>query len=179
MSKRLPNHTIDTAPAGARPILQNLIDASPAKRFLNLHAEMAHAPAVLSGYTALRSVIIEHGTLEQKVGAALAVTTAARIGNAYMLGIASRIALMHGWTEAQIAALRTCAPLGAPKMDALIALIGEAAANAGTVSDATWQAGLEVGWTSNELAEAFAHLGLTLFTGYFLNYAQTELDALW
>jgi hypothetical protein len=179
MSKRLPNHTIDDAPAGARPILQNLIDASPAKRFLNLHAEMAHAPAVLSGYTALRSVIVEHGTLEQKVGAALAVTTAAKIGNAYMLGIASRIAMMHGWTEAQIAALRAGAPLGDRKLDALTTVVGEAAANAGNVSDATWQAGLEAGWSSNELAEAFAHLGLTVFTGYFLNYAQTDLDALW
>jgi hypothetical protein len=27
-----------------------------------------------------------------------------------------------------------------------------------------------------ELAEAFAHLGLTMFTGYFLNYAQTDTD---
>ena len=27
-----------------------------------------------------------------------------------------------------------------------------------------------------ELAEAFAHLGLTMFTGYFLNYAQTASD---
>jgi hypothetical protein len=28
-----------------------------------------------------------------------------------------------------------------------------------------------------QLAEAFAYLGLTLFTGYFLNYAQTDPDA--
>jgi len=26
------------------------------------------------------------------------------------------------------------------------------------------------------LAEAFAYLGLTVFTSYFLNYAKTELD---
>jgi hypothetical protein len=179
MSTRLSNITIGDAPEGARPILQSLIDASPAKRFLNLHAQMAHAPAVLSGYTALRSVIVEHGTLEPKVGAALAVTTAAKIGNAYMLGIASRIAQMHGWTEAQIAALRTGSPLGDRKIDVLTTVIGEAAANAGTVSDASWQSALQAGWSSDELADAFAHLGLTLFTGYFLNYAQTEVDAMW
>ena len=28
------------------------------------------------------------------------------------------------------------------------------------------------------LTEAFAYLGLTLFTAYFLNYAETELDLL-
>jgi hypothetical protein len=27
-----------------------------------------------------------------------------------------------------------------------------------------------------QLAEAFAYLGLTVFTGYFLNYAQTDPD---
>jgi hypothetical protein len=26
------------------------------------------------------------------------------------------------------------------------------------------------------LAEAFAYLGLTVFTAYFLNYAQTDVD---
>ncbi|HMD93352.1 MAG TPA: hypothetical protein VKG80_11990 [Trebonia sp.] len=30
--------------------------------------------------------------------------------------------------------------------------------------------------TSQQLAEAFAYLGLTVFTSYFLNYAATELD---
>jgi hypothetical protein len=32
------------------------------------------------------------------------------------------------------------------------------------------------GWSSEQLAEAFAYLGLTVFTAYFLNYAATELD---
>jgi len=33
-----------------------------------------------------------------------------------------------------------------------------------------------MGWTDEQLAEAFAYLGLTLFTGYLFNYAQTDLD---
>jgi hypothetical protein len=32
------------------------------------------------------------------------------------------------------------------------------------------------GWSDEQLAEAFAYLGLTVFTSYFLNYAGTELD---
>ena len=38
-------------------------------------------------------------------------------------------------------------------------------------SPMTWMA-----WTSAELAEAFAYLALTIFTAYFLNYAQTPND---
>lgn len=34
----------------------------------------------------------------------------------------------------------------------------------------------EAGWGDDQLAEAYAYLGLAVFTGYFLNYAATELD---
>ncbi len=33
-----------------------------------------------------------------------------------------------------------------------------------------------MGWTDEQLAEVIAYLGLTVFTGYFLNYAQTDID---
>ena len=55
-------------------------------------------------------------------------------------------------------------------------MVREAAANSGNVTDVTWKAAQQGGWGDAELAEAFAHLGLTMFTGYFLNYAQTDLD---
>ena len=61
-------------------------------------------------------------------------------------------------------------------IDVLTDLIREAAANAGTVTETTWKAAQAAGWTDQQLAEAFAYMGLTVFTGYFLNYAQTEID---
>ena len=44
------------------------------------------------------------------------------------------------------------------------------------VSDTTWHEAVGRGWGDEQLAEAFAYLGLTVFTSYFLNYAATELD---
>jgi len=137
---------------------------------------MAHSPAVLAAYTSLRAVIAEHGTLDLKVSWALNLATAATVGNDYMIGIASRFARMNGWTEAQIAALRTGTTTGDTKIDALTGVIREAAANSGIVTEATWMAAQQGGWSDAQLAEAFAQLGLTVFTGYFLNYAQTEPD---
>ena len=32
------------------------------------------------------------------------------------------------------------------------------------------------GWSDEQLADAFAYLGSTVFTGYYLNYAQTDPD---
>jgi hypothetical protein len=55
-------------------------------------------------------------------------------------------------------------------------VVREAAANSGHVSDVTWGRATGSGWSSEQLAEAFAYLGLTVFTAYFLNYAATELD---
>jgi hypothetical protein len=150
---RIRTHTVEDAPAASRPVLQNLSKSSPTGRFLNLHAQMAHSPAVLAAYTSLRGVIAE--------------------------GIASRLAQMSGWAEEQIVALRTGTPTHDAKIDVLTSLIREATANSGNVTDATWKAALQAGWSDAQLTDAFAYLGLTVFTGYFLNYAQTDKDALW
>src|SRR5476649_1848340 len=104
---RIPTHTLADAPEASRPILQKIVQASPSGRPLDLHAQMAHAPAVLAAYASLRAVIAEHGALEAKVSWALNLATAAVVGNDYMIGIASRFARMSGWSDDQISALES------------------------------------------------------------------------
>jgi hypothetical protein len=41
------------------------------------------------------------------------------------------------------------------------------------LANITWKAALEAGWNDEQLAEAFATVGATVFTAYFLNYAKT------
>ena len=93
-----------------------------------------------------------------------------------MIGITSRLAQMNGWAEEQVAALRTGTPTSDARIDLLVGLVREAAAHSGNVTDATWKAAQQAGWSDAQLTDAFAHVGATLFTGYFLNYAQTDLD---
>ena len=173
---RIPTHTVEDAPVGSRTLLQQIAQSSPTGRPLNLHAQMAHSPAVLAAYTSLRAVIAAHSALEPKVSWALNLATAVTVGNGYMIGIATRFARMNGWTEEQIFALRSGATTGDSRIDVLARLVREAAANSGSVTDATWKAAQDGGWSETQLAEAFAHLGLTVFTGYFLNYARTDAD---
>ena len=173
---RFPSHTVEDAPDASRPILQQIAQSSPTGRPLNAHAEMAHSPAVLAAYASLRAVTAERGTFDPKVSWALNLATAGTVGNGYMIGIASRFARMNGWTEAQIAALRAGTATGDTKVDALTSVVREAAAHSGNVTDATWKAAQRGGWSDAQLADAFAYLGLTVFTGYFLNYAQTDPD---
>ncbi len=107
---RIPTHTVEDAPAASRPLLQKIIQSTPTGRPANLHAQMAHSPAVLTAYTSLRAVLAELSTFDPKVGAALTLATAAGVGNGYMIRIASRLAHMNGWAEEQVTAMRTGTP---------------------------------------------------------------------
>src|ERR1700736_5340532 len=86
------------------------------------------------------------------------------------------LALRDGWHQDQGEALLAGEDLGEEKSDALIGVVREAAANSGHVSDLAWARAAGRGWSDEQLAEAFAYLGLTVFTSHFLNYAETELD---
>jgi hypothetical protein len=176
---RIPTHTVDDAPVGSRLLLQKIVQSTPSGRPANLHAQMAHSPAVLTAYASLRAVLAEHTSFDPKVGAALTLATAAGVGNAYMIRIASRLAHMNGWSEEQITALRMGTLTSDFKIAALTSLVREAAANSGNVTDATWKGAQQAGWSDEQLSDAFAYVGGTVFTGYFLNYAQTDMDAVW
>ncbi|MEH2492985.1 hypothetical protein [Bradyrhizobium sp. AZCC 2230] len=172
---RIPTHTVEDAPAASRALLQKIVEATPMGRPANLHAQMAHSPAVLTAYTSLRAALAAT-TFDPKVGAALTLAAAAGVGNNYMTRIASRLAQMNGWTEEQVTALATGISTSDAKIDVLAGLVREAAANSGHVADTTWKAAQKGGWNDEQLTDAFAYLGATVFTGYFLNYAQTDLD---
>ena len=62
---RIPTHTIEDAPQASRPLLADLIQFSPTGKLLNLHAQMAHAPAVLEAYVSIRRATSAAGTLDQ------------------------------------------------------------------------------------------------------------------
>ncbi|MGE5293166.1 MAG: carboxymuconolactone decarboxylase family protein [Micromonosporaceae bacterium] len=173
---RIPSRTIEDAPDASRPLLEDMLQFSPTGQLLNLHAQMAHAPAVLEAYVSIRRATGRPGTLEPPVRTALMLATAVAAESEYAIAIISLLALRSGWRPGQIEALRAGKDLGDGKTDALIGVMREAAGNSGRVNDATWARATGSGWSDEQLAEAFGYLGLTVFTSYFLNYAATELD---
>ena len=173
---RIPTHTVEDAPQACRRLLANVIQFSPTGRPLNLHGQMAHSPAVLVAYTSLRAATAQHGTVGPRLSAALMLAAGGATGNDYVVAITSRLAQLAGWTDEQIAALRAGTATGDATVDAIAGLVREATANSGKVSDSAWSGAVDAGWSDEQLTEAFAYLGLTVFTAYFLNYAQTDLD---
>jgi alkylhydroperoxidase family enzyme len=173
---RIPSHSIEDAPQESRALLAEMVQFSPTGRLLNLHAQMAHAPAVLEAYVSIRRATARLGTLEAPVRSALMLAEAVHDRSDYALAIISMLAQRSGWNRDQVEALLAGKDLGEAKTDALIGVVREAAANSGRVSDLAWARAADCGWSDEQLAEAFAYLGLTVFTSYFLNYAGTELD---
>jgi hypothetical protein len=176
LMSRIPTHTVEDAPAVSRPLLQKIVQSTPGGRAANLHAQMAHSPAVLSAYSSLRAALVEHTDFDPKAGAALTLAAAAGIRNGYMIRIAARLANMNGWSEEQVGRLQAGTPTGDAKIDVLAGLVKQAAANSGSVPDTSWKAAQRAGWSDKQLADAFAYIGATVFTASFLNYAQTDLD---
>jgi len=173
---RIYRHTIQDAPEASRPLLEGILPFSPTGKLLNMHAQMAHSPAVLAAYVSIRQATATYGTLDPRVRSALMLATAAVSGSAYAQAVTSFLAVRAGWSQTQVLALREGRPLGEDKTDALVDVVREATTRSGQVGDATWQRAAECGWSSEQLTEAFAFLALTVFTAYFLNYAQTPMD---
>ena len=173
---RIPGHSVEDAPEASRALLEEMIQFSPTGRPLNMHAQMAHAPAVLTAYVSLRRATAQLGTLDQPLRPALMLAAATADGSEYAQAVISALALRSGWSPDDVAALRAGKDVGDAKTAALTGVIREAAANHGRVSDTTWDRAVASGWSGEQLAEAFAYLGLTVFTSYFLNYAATDLD---
>src|SRR5215472_5931902 len=112
---RIPAHTIQDAPTAAEPLLAEMIQFSPTGRLLNMHAQMAHAPAVLEAYVAIRRATAQHGTLGQRARTALMLVAAAADGSPYALAIISQLALRSGWRPDQVQALLAGRELGEDK----------------------------------------------------------------
>ena len=85
-----------------------------------MHAQMAHAPAVLEAYVSIRRATGQHGTLDQPVRTALMLASAVADDSRYALAIISMLALRSGWRRNQVDALLAGQDLGEEKTDTLI-----------------------------------------------------------
>jgi lactoylglutathione lyase len=174
---RIPTHTLESAPAATRQVLEALAQRSPnAGQPLNMHAQMAHAPAVLLGYMGLRRTLEDHGTLDRQVRTAILLTVASADECAYTVAVNTMLVKQTGWTTEQAAALRKGEAVE-PKLDALLGVVRQSTLGRGHVDEPTWHVARAAGWTEAELAEAFGFVGLTQYVDSFINFAQTEPDA--
>ena len=174
---RIPIVQPDAASPAAKTLLarvreRSLTPDSP----LNLHAQMAYSPAVLASYLGVRHALEEFGTLDLKTRSAIMLTVSTLDGATYAAAVNSVLVARAGWTPHQIAQIRTGVLADDAKLTRLLDVVRQATQRIGYVDDGTWQAARSAGWTTAELADAFASVALTIMVDHFVHFAETPLD---
>jgi uncharacterized peroxidase-related enzyme len=140
----------------------------------NMTQAMANGPAALEGYLQL-SGALGHGSLPPKVREQLALTISEANGCDYCLAAHSAIGKMIGLTADQIRDSRLGNAID-PKTDALIRFSRKVVETRGRVSNEDLDAVRAAGYDDGAIAEVVAHVALNVFTNYFNNLAETDLD---
>ena len=175
---RIPAHDLADAPPQIRPVLEAVASVSltATGRLLNLHAQMAHAPAVLAAYAGIRKAAEEHGTFDFKTRAAIMLTVSCAERSDYGIAVNTLLAQRAGWSRTDIQRLKAGQGVGDSQLDALITVVRDASVTGGYVSDTTWKAAVDAGNDDATLAEAFVYMSLTQYVDHFLAYADTDFD---
>ena len=170
---RVPVHTVDSAPEASRDTLKGL--QAKFGKVLAIHGAMAHSPVVLEAYASLQRSLQDLGSLDGRTREAIALTVAEIDRCTYCQAAHTISGKAAGLTEQETLDARR-ASSGDPKLAAMLTLVHEQMTDRGNVSDATWQAALEAGWTEAELAESTVVVTLNVLTNFFNHTVQTELD---
>jgi len=175
---RIPSHSLVDAPSQIRPVLEDVarVSLTATGRLLNLHAQMAHAPAVLAAYAGIRKATEDHGTFDFKTRTAIMLTVSCAQRSDYAIAVNTLLAQRAGWSPVEIGRLKAGQGLGNRPLDALITVVRDASVTNGHVSDTTWKAAVDAGNDDATLAEAFVYISLTQYVDHFLAYADTEYD---
>jgi hypothetical protein len=173
---RIPVPANDEMPTASKELLEWIMKTPLTGKVLNMQAQLAVAPATLAGYAALRRSTEEHGTLDQRTRTAVLAMGGSALGVPYVERLTARIASSAGWQPDEIVRFTEGLSSGDEKLDSLLEVVGDAGKNLGIVDDATWERAAQAGWTPAQLVEAFAYLGIAVYTAYFTNFAATELD---
>ncbi len=155
---------------------KELLDAVQAKLKItpNMTKVMANSPAVLQGYLSF-SGALAGGALDAKLREEIALTVAQQNSCQYCLSAHTAIGKMTGLTDTEIESARD-ASSRSPKNAAALQLARQLVARQGSIADIDVDAARRAGLSDGEIAEVIAHVALNIFTNYFNNAADVEID---
>lgn len=139
----------------------------------NLMKTMAHSPQVLEAYLNFSGTLGK--TLNAKLREEISLVTAEENGCGYCASAHTAIGKMVGLTEEQTLAAREGRGSDA-KNDAGLKFAKTILEKRGKVGDNDLEAVKNAGFSEVELTEIVANVALNIFTNYFNEVAQTEID---
>jgi AhpD family alkylhydroperoxidase len=171
---RISVHDIDSAPQASREGLEAL--HGKYGKTLNIFGAMANAPTLLHAFRAFEGALAEHTSLDTKTREAIHLTVANVNACAYCQGAYTMAAKSTGFDDDEAKDIRRGALPDDERLTALLQVAREIATTKGHVEDTTWKTATEVGWSEEQLLEAYADTVRTIFTNYFNHLVDTEQD---
>lgn len=167
-------HSLESAPAGSRPMLEGL---KKAFGFIpNLYAVFAESPAALQGSLAIGEAFAKSSlTPAEQQLVALAVSEANDCG--FCVAAHSTIAKHIAKADpALVAAVRDRKPLPDPKINALVNFTRKLVEQRGFVGEAEVAAFLKAGYTRAQVMEVLLGVGMKTFNNYVVHIAHVPLN---
>ncbi|MBF0532681.1 MAG: carboxymuconolactone decarboxylase family protein [Candidatus Omnitrophica bacterium] len=143
-------------------------------RVPNFYSVCANSPAALKGLLAFREQL-EQGELSLKEAHAIALVVGQKNECDYCLRAHTMMGKRAGSTEQDTLDYRK-GKAADPKMNALLRLTAEMAANKGSAAPATIEAFFSAGYSKAALVEVAGMIALNVFTNYVNHIAHTEAD---
>lgn len=172
---RVPVHDLESAPSASQDLLKALKDKHG--KVLNIHGEMAHAPAVIDLYVSAENAIGDQTSLDLATRKAIHLAVSAVNGCGYCQSAYTVGCKRAGFDEDQTVAIREGREHEFDeKLSALLDVAREITENTGYVDDGTWQTAIDAGWSDVQILEAFADTIRAFVTNYFNHLTGTEID---
>lgn len=169
---RLNQLNPDTASGRAKELLAGV--KSKLGLVPNMTRAMANSPAVLDGYLQF-SGALNKGALSPKVREQIALAVSQANGCDYCLAAHTAIGKMLGLTSEQIRDSRLGTAVD-PKTDALLRFARRVVETRGRVGEDDLTEVREAGFDDGVIAEVVAHVALNVFTNYFNEMNETDID---
>jgi len=169
---RLPAIQTEAATGKAKTLLEGI--QAKLKITPNMTRVMASSPAVLQGYLGL-SGALAGGVLDAKVAEQIALAVGEQNACQYCVSAHTVLGKMAGLSDSESEGARH-GHSASPKIEAALHFAHELVAKKGIVSDADFAQVRTAGWNDAEIAEIIAHVALNIFTNYFNNATEVELD---
>ena len=166
-------HTIETAPKAAKPILQAALKGYG---FVpNLYATMAEAPTILEGYMSL-SDIFGKTDLSETERQIILMTNNRLNGCKYCMAAHTTLSQMAGVNGDIIEALRKNMPIADAKLEALRQFAIAINESRGWPSQAQLDAFMAAGYGRQTVLEVILGTALKVLSNYTNHVADTDLD---
>ena len=169
----ITNHSIDTAPAASKALLES------AKRKVgfvpNLYAGMAEAPAMLEGYMAI-SQIFDKTSFSPTERQIILMTSNRLNGCTYCMAAHTSISQASGVPKDVVTALRDNTPIADPKLEASRQFAIVIVESRGWPNHDQIQKFLDVGYTKQNILEVILGAAMKVMSNYTNHIVDTPLD---